>query len=117
MKEDMLIRLLEAFIWKNHGALFSYINVPGGKCTGADSSVQGPSEMVYHSHMFKVRYSTVHLISDIERWNPSDGSRDECPLGSLSIYDAFPTRSFRLFFKLYREHMSAICPTDIDRRT
>ena len=102
VKEEMLIRLLDAFIWKNHGAPLLRSSRPswlsGSEREGLPFTyVQGMSP------------------DSTRRWSLM--YRDERPVSSIPIYYAISTGSFRLFFQLYRKHMSIIRSTDFGRCT
>lgn len=84
VKEDMLIRLLEAFVWKITCTHASHLHIEEGadcNCSGRDS-----------------------------KWIPAIQirPRDERPLCSLPVHPALSARSFSVFLNVHRERLSTL---------
>lgn len=105
VKEDMLIRLLDAFIWKNHGT---------SRLSGFQTSVtcvdladdQDLNVKDYHSHMCRVSPPQWAKIKQTLI------DRNERLISPFPIHNAIPIRSFRLFLKFHRKYMSTLRSTD-----
>lgn len=86
VREDMLVRLLDAFVWRNHGkshcSPFSILRSP------------------LHRQTRVVPAARLYLRAGHERFG--------CP---LSLYHAFRTGSFLLLCKIYRRVLSTLCST------
>lgn len=85
VREDMLVRLLDAFVWRNHGQLNSCI------------LFAGPYTFYRYTGC---RSAWIHLRTG-----------NECPGGSFPIHYALRDRGLLLLFKIHRRIMSSLCPT------
>ena len=88
--EDRLVRLLDAFVWRNSGQWYTEL----ARLSVADAEVRKTG-----------RWHRFPLCSRHER----SGS-------ALSIYAPVGTGSLQLLFQLHRELLSVICSADTARR-
>jgi len=87
VREDMLVRLLDAFVWRNHGDLHR-----------RPLSISGSSPPFRQTRV--VSAARLHLRSG-----------HECSGGPIPLYHAFGTGSIFLLRKIHRSVLSALCPT------
>lgn len=103
VREDMLVRLLDAFVWRNQGYFISYRSFIFALTYFGSCRTARPLRHV--SSRARATHLQLHVRTRHER------SRRAVPLLS-----PIRTRSFLLLHILHREQLSSLRPTDARRR-